>query len=485
VSSRLRKVSARQWLTTEREKKSFRYDAMGRLIREECKLTGIVLVYGYDRHNNISEVREYRNGVLYNIQTYNNTMDRVMSISNSNRAAGANMTFSYDEAGNPVQHGLWHMTWTRGRLLQRKESLAGNWTECRIWEFGYDENGIRYRKTERRLSESIVNVTTFFTEGTQIIAEYSQRYGLIEYFYDLEGIRGMRRGGRDYLFVRCVLGNIVEVLRVYSNSSFSLVARYRYDAWGNTTVLFCIDNISHINPFRYRGKYTDRATGFIYMNTRYYNPAVRRFINADNYMLVPLLAQSMELNMYAYALQNPIMYQDPSGQIAISTIVVLTILGIGLAGGGAVGAYRGYHHHDARGWELVGWTVMGACFGLALGGLVVATGGVALKALAPVLKKGITTAVKKKIISGKTSRTLGKALTTKVLKKAQARGTLAFFVGGTLGSIPAAAIFGINIQFNMESASIGIAQPVNNVNSHTNNEHFGTQNNFPLFHWLA
>jgi len=81
---------------------------------------------------------------------------------------------------------------------------------------------------------------TNYTEGTQIIAEYSQRYGLIEYFYDLEGIRGMRREGRDYLFVRCVLGNIVEVLRVYSNSSFSLVARYRYDAWGNTTVLFCL-----------------------------------------------------------------------------------------------------------------------------------------------------------------------------------------------------------------------------------------------------
>jgi len=85
--------------------------------------------------------------------------------------------------------------------------------------------------------------------------------------------------------------------------------------------------MSHINPWRYRGKYTDRATGFIYMQTRYYDPVVRRFINPDNYMLLPLLAMTGELNMQAYALQNPITYQDPTGQAAISKGMKLAIAG--------------------------------------------------------------------------------------------------------------------------------------------------------------
>ena len=60
------------------------------------------------------------------------------------------------------------------------------------------------------------------------------------------------------------------------------VARYTYDAWGNVTITHNIGNIAHINPFRYRGYYMDRGTGFYYLQTRFYDPRVRRFINADN-----------------------------------------------------------------------------------------------------------------------------------------------------------------------------------------------------------
>ena len=36
------------------------------------------------------------------------------------------------------------------------------------------------------------------------------------------------------------------------------------------------------NPFRYRGYYYDRETGFYYLQSRYYDPATGRFINADD-----------------------------------------------------------------------------------------------------------------------------------------------------------------------------------------------------------
>ena len=73
--------------------------------------------------------------------------------------------------------------------------------------------------------------------------------------------------------------------------------------------------MADINPFRYRGYYYDNETGFYYLQTRYYDPSIRMFINADNYELTSTLAQIIgQLNMYAYANNNPIMYTDGNGE---------------------------------------------------------------------------------------------------------------------------------------------------------------------------
>ena len=41
--------------------------------------------------------------------------------------------------------------------------------------------------------------------------------------------------------------------------------------------------IASINPIRYRGYYYDSDTGFYCLQSRYYDPELRRFINADGY----------------------------------------------------------------------------------------------------------------------------------------------------------------------------------------------------------
>ena len=52
------------------------------------------------------------------------------------------------------------------------------------------------------------------------------------------------------------------------------------------------------------------------MQTRYYDPEIRRFINADNLELIPLLTQRVgQLNLYAYCNDNPVSYTDESGTI--------------------------------------------------------------------------------------------------------------------------------------------------------------------------
>ena len=99
-------------------------------------------------------------------------------------------------------------------------------------------------------------------------------------------------------------------------------------------------NIANINPFGYRGYYYDVETGFYYLNSRYYDPSLGRFINADDisYANASLLNG---LNLYAYCGNNPIVNVDENGSawwhwllgiIAIATVTVLSVVTAGAVG---------------------------------------------------------------------------------------------------------------------------------------------------------
>ncbi|HBF86449.1 MAG TPA: hypothetical protein DDW54_02080 [Clostridiales bacterium] len=80
-----------------------------------------------------------------------------------------------------------------------------------------------------------------------------------------------------FYFDKNTLGDIVAI----RDSNGNIVATYKYDAWGNIT--YQSGDMSYINPFRYRGYYYDTETGFYYLQTRYYDPTICRFINSDNF----------------------------------------------------------------------------------------------------------------------------------------------------------------------------------------------------------
>ena len=65
------------------------------------------------------------------------------------------------------------------------------------------------------------------------------------------------------------------------------------------------------NPLRYRGKYYDSALGMYYLQSRYYDPGIGRFINGDG--LISTGQGLLGFNMFAYCLNNPVMLSDPTG----------------------------------------------------------------------------------------------------------------------------------------------------------------------------
>ena len=110
-------------------------------------------------------------------------------------------------------------------------------------------------------------------------------------------------------------GDIVQI----RNSEQSVVANYHYDAWGkllsitdaNGNAITSQSHAATLNPLRYRGYVYDNETGFYYLNSRYYDPNLRRFISEDGF--VSTGQDITGYNMFVYVYNNPMKYSDHNG----------------------------------------------------------------------------------------------------------------------------------------------------------------------------
>ena len=114
----------------------------------------------------------------------------------------------------------------------------------------------------------------------------------------------------EYLFEKNLQGDVVAI---YNASGTKLVS-YTYDAWGKVTTTYSNGGVStgaRYNPFRYRGYYYDEDTGLYYLNARYYDPCVGRFINVDGYLNTN--GDIIGYNLFSYCGNNPTMRVDYFG----------------------------------------------------------------------------------------------------------------------------------------------------------------------------
>ena len=140
------------------------------------------------------------------------------------------------------------------------------------------------------------------------------------------------------------------------------MASYTYDPYGKVDT--ATGSMAAINPLRYRGYYYDTETGFYYLQSRYYDPAICRFINADEYSSTG--QGLLGYNMFAYCNNNPVMAADPNGEWL--NFVVGAVVGAII--GGVTAAISSYKETGSVNLASV---ALGAATG-AVGGLIGASG---------------------------------------------------------------------------------------------------------------
>ena len=149
-----------------------------------------------------------------------------------------------------------------------------------------------------------------------------------------------------YEYVTNAQGDVRQII----DSSGAVVAYYAYDAWGKPLAILdgsssnAITDENHIalvNPFRYRSYIYDSETGFYYVSSRYYDPEIGRWINADN-QIAGVGGEVLGYNMFAYCMNNPVNMSDPSGNwprwatialgaVAAVAAVAVTVVTLGAA----------------------------------------------------------------------------------------------------------------------------------------------------------
>ena len=276
----------------------------------------------------------------------------------------------YDNYGNRTKKGDGEVyEWERGNKLKRIIKYPHTEIECT-----YDYTGKRSTKSLSvggRQEEYI----QYHYDGNNLVGEDRSSGKKLRYFYDAQGICGFRYDNsgsvKDIVYVKNVQGD-VEFLQ---DSNGTVLARYDYDAWGNCSLVFDTDGIGALNPIRYRSYYYDVESKLYYLMARYYDPETTTFISPDTVdYLEPETIGVVDL--YAYCLNNPISYTDPSGHSVFLTMLIIGIVA-GAAIGGTMKGVSAYNDGQR------GWGAGGAIMGGVMGGTLVLGGAAGLASVLP------------------------------------------------------------------------------------------------------
>ena len=299
------------------------YDSNGRLVKilDSGSSTTTRATYGYDQQGQLTSATVGGTRYTYTYDTAGNIQSKKVGSTTTNytygNSAWRDLLTAYNggsitySGGNPTKYYDGStFTWMQGRRLATAKVGSTNIS------YAYDMAGVRSSKT--------VGSTTYkFTTLSGLVTRQTGGGKTIDFVYDENNQPlAMKYNNTLYYYVLNAQGDVVRIV----NSSRNTVASYTYDPWGK--IISSSGTLADINPLRYRGYYYDSETGFYYLQSRYYDPEIGRFINADSYASTDATGL-LSTNMFAYCENDPVNKSDPTGEVA-------PIL-VAMAGGALVG----------------------------------------------------------------------------------------------------------------------------------------------------
>ena len=329
---------------------SYEYDVMGQLVRAEFysytpEIQSYTLEYSYNGMGNRTQSRVIQSEASLLTDYAVDNMNRYTSI---NGAA-----LSYDQDGNMTGRDQWVYEYDdENRLLSASNGSTHYQYEYSI--LGYRSavtlNGVRteYLVDPVGLGSVIseyvggsLTPNVQYTQGLQLVNKIS---GDQSWWYHYDGIGS--------------------TLNVTDNNGL-LVNHYLYEPFG--AVAWAQETIP--NPFRFVGAngVMDDGNGIHYMRARYYSANLGRFFSED-----PLGMSSGDPNLYNYAMNNPLMQIDPSGEVV--PLVILAWGAVGAVVGGTTYVITTGITGETRTFGKFAGAVVGGAFGGAAAPVVAGAG---------------------------------------------------------------------------------------------------------------
>ena len=303
--------------------RTYQYDLGNRLI--SAAYDGTTTTYTYDAVGNRLTRQEGTETAETYTYNYLNQLTRVQQ-------GTAVTTYAYDARGNQtqqVQTGTGVTTTTNygydlaNRLTSTNISNNAVNPLSTSATYAYNAQGQRVTRVEDEV------VTHFYYTGSALLFTTVNEYVLqTQNILDPSGtivaskrFEGQAETGQDpyaedYFFYRYdIRGSVTTIV----DGEGAVVKSYDYDEFGVTTA----SGDAFFNEVTFTGSVAD-ASGLLYMNARYYNPATARFLSQDTY--TGSAFDPWTQHPYAYCNNNPVNMVDPTGHnpLLISLLVAIT-----------------------------------------------------------------------------------------------------------------------------------------------------------------
>lgn len=179
---------------------------------------------------------------------------------------------------------------------------------------------MRYKKTVTENNSVTAVYDYVYSDGKLILLTHNANgtANTARFIYDSFGEpRGfILNNTASYLYLKNGQGDITAIV----DENGAVLLTYTYTAWGEITYsatsmqsMLLAATLSNVNPFTYRGYCYDYDIGMYYLQSRYYDPVICRFINADSTDYLGATGTLLSYNLFAYCENDGVNCVDATG----------------------------------------------------------------------------------------------------------------------------------------------------------------------------